>query len=439
MYPNLYYVLKDWFNVDWPMFSFLNTFGLMVAISFVAAAYTLTLELKRKEKQGLLTPRDEWIVVGKPASAYELFTNALLGFIFGYKLLGILFLRMEDTDPQQYIFSSEGSMLGGLIGALLLGGLKWYDKQKQVLKQPERRTVRIWPHDRVGDIVILALIFGILGAKLFDAVENWDAFVNDPIGVLFTASGLTFYGGLILAAIAIVFYASRKGIKVKHLVDAAAPGLMLAYAIGRLGCQISGDGDWGIYNSAYTADAYGNVSAADPKLFESRVNEQLTYFIEGAITDSTGRKEYVTDRTYPDAASVPHAAFKGPDFLPVWLFAYAYPGNVNKDGYPIPGDVAEHNRVLPEPVYPTPLYEFVFGSILFLILWKLRTRIQTPVFLFGLYLVFNGFERFIIEKIRVNKVYHILGFESTQSELVAIMLMIGGVLVMVFSKRFFRR
>jgi phosphatidylglycerol---prolipoprotein diacylglyceryl transferase len=59
----------------------------------------------------------------------------------------------------------------------------------------------------VGDIIILGLIFGIIGAKLFDNLENWSDFVKDPIGRLFSASGLTFYGGLILAAIAICWYA----------------------------------------------------------------------------------------------------------------------------------------------------------------------------------------------------------------------------------------
>ena len=63
--------------------------------------------------------------------------------------------------------------------------LKWWEKNKQKLKEPERRNVRIWPHDRVGDIIILGLIFGIIGAKLFDNLENWSDFVKDPIGRLF--------------------------------------------------------------------------------------------------------------------------------------------------------------------------------------------------------------------------------------------------------------
>ena len=60
-----------------------------------------------------------------------------------------------------------------------------------------------------------------------------------------------------MAAIAICWYAAKRGIKVIHLVDAAAPALLIAYAVGRIGCQVAGDGDWGIYNSAYIADDKG--------------------------------------------------------------------------------------------------------------------------------------------------------------------------------------
>ena len=77
---------------------------------------------------------------------------------------------------------------------------------------------------------------------------------RDPMGSLFSFSGLTFYGGLICAALAIWWYARKHGIGFWQLNDATAPGLMLAYAIGRIGCQVSGDGDWGILNSAYITD-----------------------------------------------------------------------------------------------------------------------------------------------------------------------------------------
>lgn len=435
MYPNLYYVFKDWFGVEWKALSFLNTFGLMVALAFVAAAIVLTSELKRKEREGLLFPREEMITVGKPASISELIINAIVGFLFGYKLLGLFFSKPDNIPAQEYIFSREGNIAGGILLAVVLAGIKWYDKNKQKLKEPENRPVRIWPHDRVGDIIILGLVFGILGAKLFDNLENWSEFIQDPIGHLFSASGLTFYGGLILAAIAICWFAAKKGIKVKHLVDAAAPALILAYAIGRIGCQVAGDGDWGIYNSAYVSDASGKTIEAKPGDFEVALQKNASYFIEGKTLDTAGRLVYVTDRTYATLNDVPHKSIKGPSFLPKWFFAYAYPQNVNKDGILMPGVDEEHNRTLPLPVFPTPFYETILCTLLFLFLWGIRNSIKTPLVMFGIYLIVNGMERFLVELIRVNKTYQLFGFRPSQAEIIASMLILSGVALILFAKR----
>lgn len=434
MYPNLYYVFKDWFGVHWGALKILNTFGLMVAFSFVAAALVVHSELKRKEKQGLLLPREETIVVGRPASLTELIFNGIVGFLFGYKLLGLLFSKPELMSTQEYIFSKEGNILGGLAVAAILAGIKWYDKNKQKLKVPERRTVRMWPHDRVGDIVIISLVFGIIGAKLFDAVEHLDKLISDPIGTLFSQAGLTFYGGLITAAVAVMWYAYKKGIKLKHLVDAAAPSLMIAYAVGRIGCQVAGDGDWGIYNSAYKSDDHGNLSLAAPGDFEKTVQANSTYFLEGAVKDSSGRLDYVSDRTASSLNEVPHKSVKGPSFLPKWLFAYSFPQNVNNDGIDIPGETEEHHRVLPQPVFPTALYETIICGLFFLFLWAIRKRLKTPLMMFGIYLILNGLERVLVEMIRVNKTYVIFGINSTQAEVIAVMLMIAGVLTIAFAK-----
>ena len=434
MYPNLYYVFKDWFGVEWKALAVLNTFGLMVALAFVAAAVVLNLEFKRKEKLGLLHPREEVITVGLPASFSDLVINALVGFIFGYKIFGLIFNKTEEITAQQYILSAEGNFLGGLVLAAVLAIFKWREKNKQKLKVPEKRTVRIWPHDRVGDIIILGLIFGIIGAKIFDNLENWDEFIKDPIGNLFAPAGLTFYGGLILAAIAICWYAVKKGIAVKHLVDIAAPALMIAYAIGRLGCQISGDGDWGVYNSAYVSDAYGNVTVASPGEFDKKLQEHASYFMEGKATDTSGAQVYITDRYYNSLAEVPQRHFKG-SLLPNWFFAYSYPQNVNKDGTLIPGNREEHNRVLPSPVFPTPLYEFIICTLLFLFLWAIRKRIHTPLLLFGIYLILNGAERFFIENIRVNHTYNIFGLHPSQAEIISLLLIITGLSLIITAKR----
>ncbi len=435
MYPNLYYVFKDWFGLKWHGLSFLNTFGLMVAMGFVTAAIVLSKELQRKEKQGLLSPREEMITVGKPASIAELFINALVGFIFGYKIIGLFFNKAPEVNPQDYIFSSSGNILGGLLLAGLLAWFKWYDKNKQKLKEPESRNVRIWPHDRVGDIIILGLVFGIIGAKLFDNLENWSDFVKDPLGRLFSASGLTFYGGLILAAIAICLYASKKGIKVIHLVDAAGLALLLAYAVGRIGCQVAGDGDWGIFNSAYVVNAEGKVVEAAPGDYQNQLNKNAAYFLKGEVFNKDSALVQVTDRVYESLEKIPHKSFKGPSFLPVWMFAYTYPQNVNKDGVQMKDCDEEHCRALPQPVFPTPFYETVICTLLFLILWSIRKRIQVPGVMFGIYLILNGIERFTVELIRVNNTYSFFGFHPTQAEIISAALVLAGIILIIIVKR----
>jgi prolipoprotein diacylglyceryltransferase len=149
-------------------------------------------------------------------------------------------------------------------------------------------------------------VFGILGAKLFDNLENWDRFIQNPIGNLLSPSGLTFYGGLICAAIAICWYAAKKGIKLWHLVDSAAPALMIAYAIGRIGCQVSGDGDWGIYNSAYVSDRPGHVVKATTGDFEEKLKKHASYFINGRVTNPDSSISAVSDRYTSNLTQAPH-------------------------------------------------------------------------------------------------------------------------------------
>lgn len=407
----------------------------MVALGFVSAAIVLSSELKRKEKQGLLLPREEAITVGTPAGFLDLFVNFITGFVFGYKLFGLLLNKPEDITAQAYIFSRDGNMWAGIILGGILVALKWWEKNKQKLKVPEQRSVRIWPHDRVGDIIVLGLIFGILGAKLFDAAENMDELISDPIGTIFSGGGLTFYGGLILAAIAICWFAYRKGIKLVHLTDATAPALMIAYAVGRIGCQVAGDGDWGVYNSAYLSDEYGKVRECKEGEFNQQLQKYSTYHLERRILDSGNVYTYIpAARTFESLGAVPHKSLKGPSFLPKWMIAYSYPMNVNVDGKKIPGCTDEHCRVLPQPVFPTAFYETVLCTLLFLILWAYRNRIQVAGVMFGTYLILNGFERFFIEKIRVNHLYTVMGLQLSQAEIIALFLILAGVILIIFSK-----
>lgn len=422
MYPNLYYFLKETFGIEpWGFTQYINSFGFFVALSFLLAAYLLTQELKRKEKEGILIYSEDKIIVGAPISTSEIISGFLFGFIVGYKLIGI-FLNSEDVHPQEYIFSTKGSFLGGILLAALFTGLKFREKKAAQLSKPETKLVKVWPHQRVSDITVMAAVAGFLGAKLFDNLENWDRFIQNPIGNLLSPSGLTFYGGLICATIAILWYARKKNIGLLALCDAAAPALMISYATGRIGCQVSGDGDWGIVNSAYTLDSDGTIIKAAADNFSQTIakgGEYVNYLI----------------REFGSAEKIPHAFFEGPSFLPNWMFAYNYPHNVNEVGSLIPGCEGLYCTQLNPLVFPTPFYEFIACTILFAVLWSVRKRFSIPGQLFGLYLIFNGLERFMIEKIRVNSTYEIFGFHPTQAELISSGLVIAGALLVFTLKK----
>ncbi|HEY4108785.1 prolipoprotein diacylglyceryl transferase [Puia sp.] len=420
MYPNLYFALKDLFGISLPYLRFINSFGFFVALSFIAAAIVLTKELMRKEREGLLHYREEMVWIGKPASPSELSLNFLLGFILGFKLVGLFTADSALTaNIQDYLLSMQGSWAAGIIGGLLFAGLKFYEKNKQKLPQPQEKKVRIWPHDRVGDLTIYAFIFGFAGAKIFNSLETWSDFVRDPIGSLFSFSGLTFYGGLICAALAIWYYARKNGIGFWHLNDAAAPGLMLAYAIGRIGCQVSGDGDWGILNSAYITANTGKPVLAGPGEFSHALQQNSQVYLP----------------QFGSLDKVPHLAIKAPSFLPDWFFAYTYPHNVIGEGAHILDCNTQYCSQLPIPVFPTPLYETLTCLGLFFILWSLRKRLRVPGTLFGVYLILNGVERFLVEHIRVNSTYNLFGFHPTQAELISFGLVVAGVLIYFNLKR----
>lgn len=420
MYPNLYYVFEDLFGVQIGFLRFINSFGFFVAIAFLVAAALVSKELRRKSREGLFQPTERKLMVGGPATTGELVVNFLLGFLFGYKILALFIIGTETVqDPQAYIFSGKGSLWLGLLTGGLFGWMKWRERKKQQLKNPEERVVRIWPQDRVGDFTVIALIVGLLGAKLFDIFENWSDFLNHPSDYIFSGGGLTFYGGLICSTIAIVIYAKKNNIHIRHLADAIAPSLMIAYAIGRIGCQTAGDGDWGIYNSAFKVDLANNVVAAQPSAFRETVMAHAGYFVQH----------------YGNLDTIPHLNVSKPDalsFLPNWMFAFHYPHNVNRMGIPIDGCTGMYCNRLVIPVFPTPFYEVIFCTLLFLILWAVRKKLYPAGAVFCLYLILNGFERFMIEKIRVNNRMDFFGYHPTQAEVISFGLMIVGAGIWIF-------
>ena len=108
------------------------------------------------------------------------------------------------------------------------------------------KMVHVSPAHLVGTVVVIAVVGGLAGAKVFHILEHMEDFRADPMGMLFAKGGLTFYGGLLVAGVSIAWYVRRKGLKLTAFVDAMIPNVLLAYGIGRIGCHLAGDGDWGI-------------------------------------------------------------------------------------------------------------------------------------------------------------------------------------------------
>lgn len=290
MYPRLSDIFPDLFGFELPFPIY--SFGAMVAVAVLAAAWLTSYDLNRMYREGRI---------------------------------GAIRVRKEDTKGRNRTSTRQAS-----------------------------------PAELMGTVTVIAVVAGVVGAKIFHILENLDDFFANPAGMLFATGGLTFFGGFIVAGIAIAWYVRSKGVAVGAFADAVAPGLLLAYGIGRIGCHLAGDGDWGIAS---------DVAAK-------------------------------------------------PDWIPMWLWAETYPNNIL-------------NQTIPEPgVYPTPLYEFAMAAILFGVLWSLRRHPFLNGWLFALYLIFSGAERFLIEQIRVNVEMRIFGIVATQAEVISVLLVIAGAILL---------
>jgi phosphatidylglycerol:prolipoprotein diacylglycerol transferase len=188
-----------------------------------------------------------------------------------------------------------------------------------------------------GDVLLAALIGGIVGAKLYYVILNWPLTIRDPFGMLFSRAGLVWYGGFIGGALGVIFILRRRGQSVAWMADLVAPGLALSYAIGRIGCFLVGD-DYGRPTDSWIGIAFPNG--------------------QPATTAGNLRRAF--------GVSVP-------DSIP---------------------DV----QVL--AVYPTQLFETAISLLIFLALWKLREPGRQAGWLFSLWLVLAGAERLAVEFFR---------------------------------------
>lgn len=199
------------------------------------------------------------------------------------------------------------------------------------------------------NVTFIALVGGVIGSKLLYVIEEWSSIMSMPASKifstdgLFSPAGLTFYGGLILATFLIYLYTRSKKIPFMRVCDAAAPSLTIGYGIARIGCHLSGDGDYGL-----------------------PVSEFMSWVPWG------------TD--YSKGTLPPSVAFRGTDIAQQF------------------GGVVPDNTLC----HPTPMYELIFAIIMFSILWSKRKTFKQDGKLFGLYLILTGVARLLVEFIRLN-------------------------------------
>jgi phosphatidylglycerol---prolipoprotein diacylglyceryl transferase len=140
------------------------------------------------------------------------------------------------------------------------------------------------PTDWTYEMVFAALIGGVVGSRLDYVIQNWDKVSDDLLGNIFSGSGLVWFGGLIGGALGVVLWARWRGFLGWQLLDTAAAPLAVGYAIGRVGCQLSGDGDYGIHSNLPWAMSYpdGTVPTTDD-VHPTPVYETLAMGLAGVV------------------------------------------------------------------------------------------------------------------------------------------------------------
>ena len=218
----------------------IQTYGFFIAMAFLFGAIFLKDELKRLHIEGKIKS-----IKRKSENKIENIFNLFFSFFFGYQLLFIVngnyqkFLENPEIILSLHLDKSISEILFCFIGGVSFTLFS-------ILLNKKNKTIEkdfIEPQELIGNLLGVTLISGVLGSKIFYLFETEISWEN-----LISFGGLTFYGGLICGTLGVIIYSKLNKISIPHMADAFAPILMLSYAIGRVACQVSGDGCWGIEN-----------------------------------------------------------------------------------------------------------------------------------------------------------------------------------------------
>ncbi|EDM36959.1 hypothetical protein PBAL39_18834 [Pedobacter sp. BAL39] len=369
MFPTISYLLEYLFGV--PINLPIPTFGVFVVLAFVLSYFTFYSEFKRKERVGVIATFEQPFF-NNGATAADYAEYGLLGFLLGFKVIGACFdLDLFWQSPLKYIFSLQGSWLAGTLICLLFSYLIYWYRKQEMLENNRKTTIVVHPYQLMPKLMIWTAVWGFLGAKVFNFLENVQLYSSYSFAHYLQYSGLTFLGGLTFGAMTYLYIGHKSGMRLIDLADIGSPGMMVAYGVGRIACQLSGDGDWGIVNN--------------------------------------------TEKPFL--------------WLPDWMWSFRFPYNVLNEGSYISGCAGNYCTILPHGVFPTSFYESVLILTAFFIIWINRNRIRLPGLMFSIYLLVIGLERLLIEEIRLNYRYEVFGMHLSQAQMVSLLFILLGLLI----------